>query len=388
MRILFLSSWYPFPADTGGKIRILSLLRHLAGRHVVTFLSFSRSGAVTTERLSALRLYAEVLEPIVLPQTHTGIRRLLPNPRWHSQEMRSSIQEAMRREQYDVVLAAEVLAGYYAAEIPRITRILDNCELTVLIENWTGDPQPVRRLIKRIGCRKKQRFTASLIRSFDYCTVVSDQERRHLLDLGGLPNRILVAPNGVDTQANTPLPESRKECSLVYPGALTFHANLDAMEFFVRSVLPLIRQRHHQTVLYISGSTDGVNMQGLPHGQQVGVELTGNLPDVRSLIRRSAVCIVPLRIGGGTRIKVLQAMALGTPVVSTSKGAEGLQVAAGSEIVIADTPELLAAAVCELFENRSLHKSIADNARRAVVSRYDWNICLRSVDEILARFST
>lgn len=384
MKILFLSSWFPYPPDTGGKIRILSLLKYLSERHSVTFLSFSRSGKVIRDRLEALRPFGEVLEPVVLPQPWPVIGKLLPKPRWHNWEMRCRIRKTLGQQCFEVVVAAEILAGYYGAEIRGIPRLLDNCELTVLIEKWMREPRPIQRLAYRLECNRKQHFTASLVRRYDLCTVVSEQERNHLLNLGASSERILVVPNGVDVRANCPEWGPPEPYSLVYPGALTFHANLDAMEFFVNAILPLIRRNHPQVLLRITGDYRGVNLRNLPHSDHIGVRLTGHLPDVRPCVARSAVCVIPLRVGGGTRLKILEAMALGTPVVSTPKGAEGLQVSHGKDILIADTPQQFAIAVCRLLEDSSLHQAIAENARRMVLARYDWTICFRPLEEILS----
>ncbi len=385
MNLLFLSSWFPQPADTGSKLRILNLLKCLSEDHHVTFLAFSRAGEVSQDRLEALRSHGEILPPVVLPRPWPLIGTVLPNPRWHSEEMRARIREATRRRRFDALLASEVLAGFYGAELPGVPRILDNCELTVLIERCTREPSLIRRLRCRAEWRSKRNFTASLVRRYDACAVVSEQERKHLLDLGAEPDRVLVVPNGVDVVANAPVWAPAEPCTLVYAGALTFHANLDAMQFFVNAILPVIRRTHPRVVLRITGEHQGVDLRRLPHGEKVGVRLTGPLSDVRPCVAGSAVCVVPLRVGGGTRLKILEAMALGTPVVSTSKGAEGLDVSPGNDILIADSPEQFAAAVCRLLDDGRLRQAIAEQARRTVVEQYDWRLCIRPLERCLDR---
>lgn len=388
MYLLFLSSWFPQPADTGSKLRILNLLKCLSKHHHVTFLAFSRAGEVSRDRMEALRSYGKILPPVVLPRPWPVIGKVLPNPRWHSQEMRARIQETTTRQRFDAVLASEILAGFYGAEVPGVPRFLDNCELTVLIERCTREPSLVRRLRSRVEWRSKRNFTASLVRRYDACAVVSEQERNHLLDLGAEPDRVLVVPNGVDIEANVPKWGPAEPCTLVYAGALTFHANLDAMEFFVNAILPLIRRTHPQALLRITGEYQGVDLRRLPHGEKVGVQLTGPLSDVRPCVAGSVVCVVPLRVGGGTRLKILEAMALGTPVVSTSKGAEGLQVSPGKDILLTDTPEQFAAAVCRLLDDGGLRQAITESARRTVVERYDWRRCIRPVLRCLDQLQT
>lgn len=383
MKILFLSSWFPYPPDTGGKIRILNLVKYLSEYYHLTFLAFSRSGKVGAEKLEAMRAYCNVLEPVVLPKPKPIIGNILPNPRWHSEEMRNKIKKALKDGDFDIVIAAEVLAGYYGAEIKGMPRILDNCELTVFIERCASEPHSLKRLLYRLEWWRKRIFTTALVRGYDACTVVSEQERGHLLNLQHGRESVVIVPNGVDVKAHLIDCDPPEPYSLVYSGALTYHANLDAMEFFLNSVFPLIKARHPQALLRITGDNSDVDLSSLPLEETSGVEFTGFLQDVRSCVAQSHVCVVPLRVGGGTRLKILEAMALGTPVVSTSKGAEGLNVTPGKNILIADSAEAFADKVCQLLEDDILRCALIDNARLLVTKQYDWRTCVRPLEALI-----
>jgi glycosyltransferase involved in cell wall biosynthesis len=147
-------------------------------------------------------------------------------------------------------------------------------------------------------------------------------------------------------------------------------ANYDAMGFFLGDILPLIKKERPEVVLRITGKTAGVPLEQLPNVDDV--IFTGYLDDVRPSVAQSWVSVVPLRVGGGTRLKILEAMALGTPVVSTSKGAEGLDVTLGENILIADTPSGFADATLHLLEDHGLRARLSENGRSLVRTRYDW----------------
>jgi glycosyltransferase involved in cell wall biosynthesis len=155
------------------------------------------------------------------------------------------------------------------------------------------------------------------------------------------------------------------------------------MEFFLRDVFPLIKAQRPNVRMSITGGYDGVPVSRLPMGD--GVELTGYLPDIRPAVAQSWVSVVPLRMGGGTRLKILEAMALGTPVVSTAKGAEGLEVTHEEDILIADAPDDFAQAVLRLLRDEDLRASLSAAGRRLVAERYSWETCARRLEQLLCR---
>jgi len=195
----------------------------------------------------------------------------------------------------------------------------------------------------------------------------------------GQEAEVTVIPNGVDCAHNRPgLAQSRPN-ALVYNGALTYSANYDAMRWFLTFVYPQIKAKQPGVSLTITGSTQGVELDGL--ALDSSVSLTGYVEDVRMPVTEAAVCVVPIRQGGGTRLKILEAMALGTPVVATSKGAEGLAVVDGEHLLIADEPAAFADATLRLLRDGGLRNRLTSSARALVEAKYDWaHIGRRFVD--------
>jgi glycosyltransferase involved in cell wall biosynthesis len=158
--------------------------------------------------------------------------------------------------------------------------------------------------------------------------------------------------------------------TLVFNGALTYSANYDAMRYFLSEIHPRIRREESAVSLTITGSTAGVDLSALPLDRSV--HLSGQVEDVRPLVAGASVCVVPIRQGGGTRLKILEAMALGTPVVATAKAAEGLAVTPEEHILIADDPAGFTAQVLRLLRDPALRQRLARDARRLVEGTYDW----------------
>ena len=390
MRILFLSGWYPYPPDNGARIRIFNLIKHLAARHEVTLLSFSSSPEpVSQERLGAMGPYCRSVTAVPYQQFEPhSLRALLglfsTRPRavvdTYSPEMAVLAKKVSGRETFDVVVASTQRAAPYALLVD-LPRVFEEVELTVLHDKFARAENLVSKIRYGLMWWKQARYMGRLLPQFDGCTVVSERERDLVMRVMPEYDSLAVVPNGVDLEVNTGDFGTPKPDTLIYPGALTYSANFDAMEFFLGDIFPLVKAQRPNARLRITGRYDGVPVERLPLGN--GAELTGYLNDIRPAVAQSWACVVPLRVGGGTRLKILEAMALGTPVVSTSKGAEGLAVTHGENILIADDPGDFAQAVVCLLGDESLRAKLSANGRRLVEERYSWKTCAHRLEQLL-----
>jgi glycosyltransferase involved in cell wall biosynthesis len=390
MKVLFLSSWFPYPPDNGSRIRIFNLIKQLSKEHDIALLCFSREGEVTEDRLRVMRRYCFMVQAVPLPRFRPGSFSSIVGffsacPRsfvdTYSRRMQALVERVSKEENFSVVIASQFDVAPYAARLEGVPMIFEEVELTSLREQYTNQSRISRRLRYGLTWWKTRRFAAYLLRQFDGCTVASPQERANVLDI--VPNfrAVGVVPNGVDLDRyegdfGTPEPGA-----LVFPGALTYSANFDAMKFFLQEVFPLIKSRRPDITLRITGKTSGVPVDCLALDENV--ILTGYLDDVRPTVAQSWACVVPLCLGGGTRLKILEAMALGTPVVSTSKGAEGLEVTPGKDILIADEPTALTDAVLCLVGDPALRVELAANGQRLVRERYGWEQIGEKLDQFL-----
>jgi glycosyltransferase involved in cell wall biosynthesis len=259
--------------------------------------------------------------------------------------------------------------------------VFDEAESGVLKDEYYSQPLGLRRIRRGLTWWKFTHFLRHLIQSFERTTVVSDVELEHLQEIRCDPSAIRVVPNGVERDAlgrrNTPRPGR-----LIYPGAITYSANFDAVRYFVDDIFPLIRAGRSDASFTVTGATGNHDLGSF--SDRGPIAFTGRVDDVSHLIGQSSVCVVPLRIGGGTRLKILQAMALGTPVVTTTKGAEGLEVTPESDILIADTPSTFAAQVLRVLDDFVLRARLAANGRRLVERLYTWDRIGAQFEDVLS----
>ena len=201
-------------------------------------------------------------------------------------------------------------------------------------------------------------------------SVVSDVDRQRLLRMVPDAKFVEVVPNGVDLSSFTVNANSKNPYVIIFTGYLKYGANMEGLRHFKNEIFPLIRKMIPDAKLRVTGDTSEADLRDLQTDRNI--EFTGYLNDIRPAIASSSVSIAPLKVGGGTRLKILEAMALGTPVVSTTVGAEGIECKDGKDIFIADEPKEFARKVVLLMQNRELAFQIARNARRLVEQKYGW----------------
>jgi len=385
MKILVVSSWFPYPPDNGSKVRAYYLLRQLAQRHSVTLLSFAEPGE--EEGAQGLAEICDAVRTVpgnpFKPGRPLGLRGLFSAlPRSYAQTFSPTMQALVNETigSHDAAIGLQFGAALYLDRIRTAPRIFEEAEVTTIREQFASQQRPLKRLRYGLTWWKFARFMYRLINRFDGSTVVSEIERDQLMQIGCDGRRIAVIPNGVDA-ADLKVKAIRQPTTLIYPGALTYSANYDAIRYFLADIFPLIRQARPDVTLTVTGATDGVPIHDLPNRE--GVIFTGYVPAIKACIAQSGVCVVPLRIGGGTRLKIIQAMALGTPVVSTSKGAEGLALTPEDNILIGDTPRQFADQVLRLLSDDALPARLSANGRRLVGQLYTWDRIGPQLDALL-----
>jgi len=385
MNVLVISAWCPYPPSNGAKLRAYFLLEQLARRHTVTLLTFAHPSEHAEPEAAALtRLCREVR----VVQGSPVYERRDGRAGWFStmpRSLASSISADMQREVeralpgHDVALGLTQWSAPYLLNRPGRPRVLDELELTTIAEKRQANG--VARLRHEMTWWKQARFVRRASEEFARITVASDRERTLAVAAGCNPERVSIVPNGVAREwLNLPRASVDKG-RLVYPGSITYPPNLDAVRFFVNEVLPKVRDARPQTTLYVTGSTTCAPIEEL--AAKPGVVFTGHVADVRTQVAKSEVCVVPLLSGGGTRLKVLEALALGVPVVATTKGAEGLTLEDGRELLIADTPSSLADATLRVLDDGDLAARLSAAGRRAVAERFTWDIAGDALERVL-----
>jgi len=389
MRVLLVAPFLPYPSSSGGRIRIFHLLRGLARRHEVTLLTAVNNDD-ELDHVSAVEAYCRDVVTVMITETPRPMRSHVANllsatPYYRavmsSMEFQAEFGALMARQRFDVVQVELLHAAHMAAHLRGVRKVLDmhNVE-SVLYRRLVKHLRPgLRRMLTWSDAVKLPAYQRRLIPEFDHCLAVSDPDAAELRRV--VPGaRITVIPNGVDPEEFFPQETVAEPNSLVFTASFTYPPNTEAMVYFCRDVLPRIRAAIPEARLSIVGQRPGPEVEAL--GRLPGVEVTGRVPDVRPYLARAAVVVVPLRVGSGTRLKILEAMAMGRPVVSTSLGAEGLDVRPGHDLEIADGAAPFAAATVALLHDPDRRARLGIHARRTAMERYAWSVVADRLDQL------
>ncbi|WP_298981274.1 glycosyltransferase family 4 protein [Caldilinea sp.] len=388
MRVLFLSRWFPFPTDNGSKIRVYHLLKSLADQHEVALLSFANESP-TAAAVQVLREICSQVDFVSYKGFQTNSVRarlgfLSPTPRslidTFSAEMAEKVKKVSGQWKPDIVVASQLDMIPYALLVRDVFRVAEEIELTVPYEAYIKASHLPAKLRKGLTWWKLSAYLRRTLSAFQLCTVVSSPEQTLARRVIPSTVPVEVIPNGVDVRSLRSVSREPQPDVLIYNGALSYYANFDAMHFFLSAIFPRILERAPKTTLLITGNTRGAPIEQLPNRKNV--VFTGYVEDIHAVVGASWALVAPLRLGGGTRLKVLEALALGVPVVATSKGVEGLDLEQDKEVLVADTPQRFAEATLSLLTDPALRNGLSLAGRRAA-NRYDWNGIGRRFNQIV-----
>jgi sugar transferase (PEP-CTERM/EpsH1 system associated) len=397
MRILWLNPNLLLPLDKGGKLRTWHLLRHLTRRHDVTYVAFAEPSEIAAHTAAMSEACGDL---IAIPRRdpdkdsfafYAGAARRVLDPlpyavaKYRSRAYRKRVRTLLDSDSFDRVVCDFLVP---AVNMPRdlpcpAVLFTHNVEAEIWRRHAETARDPLRRRLYTMQWRRMQKFEGRTLARFDRVLAVSDADRQTLYRL--YPREVTapvsVIPTGVDTSyfEATAAPASSRH--LVFTGSMDWIPNEDAMRFFCRDILPRIRGAEANVTLSIVGRRPTQAVRQL--AEMEGIEVTGSVDDVRPHLARAAVYIVPLRIGGGTRLKIFEAMAAGKAVVSTTVGAEGLPVVNGRHLAIADTPDEFAAAVVRLLRMPGERQAMAHAARSLMETRYDWSAVSASLEQAI-----
>jgi glycosyltransferase involved in cell wall biosynthesis len=302
--------------------------------------------------------------------------------KWRSGRVRALVNECIREHQPDVIVADFLfaVANVPSGSVPMVY-FSHNVEYVIWKRLHDIERTWWRRAILALEWRKVRRREARACREASTTIAVSDKDRD--LMLKDAPDaRIHSIPTGVDIEYFQPSAASQIPGRLVFSGSMDWYPNEDAMTYFVESILPIIRRDAPHVTLTIVGRNPSPAVRALE--RVPGVHVTGTVDDVRPFLSEAELYIVPLRVGGGTRLKIFEALAMGKAVLSTTVGAEGLDVADGGEIELADTPEAFAARVLALLGDPARRHALGTSGRDLVERRYSWPVIAQAFESHLA----
>jgi hypothetical protein len=424
MRILFLTQVLPYPLDAGPKVRAYYVLQYLAARHDVTLVSFSRSSD-TTEAIEHLRSLCREVHVVPMLRTRSadlsGLGRSLRSgvpftiTRDERPDMRRKIDEVVSRRPFDAIHADQLSMASYAlwaqtaqtrrVALPQPRMVLDAHNAYYLIPARLAQvtSNPALKLLMRREARLTAHYEAQTYRQFDTVLTVTTQDLAAIqqimaspakppfgLSANGHGPRWITTPICVD--AGVPMLERNPSArGLLMLGGLHWPPNADAVRWFSREMWPLVSEQSPGARLFVVGARPPADIQalgdftGIERPEQAGdarVIVTGYVPDPAPFIRESAALVVALRSGGGMRVKIVEALQWGLPVISTTVGCEGIDVAAGQDALVTDEPRAFAQAATNVLCDDGLAQRLSRNGRRLVEQHYHWRTAYTALEAV------
>jgi sugar transferase (PEP-CTERM/EpsH1 system associated) len=400
MKILWVKAGGLVPPDTGGKIRSYNILRELARQHSVTFFSFyaAHDGDLHPDLKSICDRI--VCLPLHLPAPKSPAEMLAYGLRLFSSQpygitkycrpvVRRELRSLLKQESYDVILCDFAFASGvipWDSPIPKVL-FTHNVEAAIWRRHYEVATNLIWKAISLREWRKMESAERRYLRLADQVLTVSETDRDAFAAFVD-PAKLTVIPTGVDVDYFHPMPTEEAENSLVFTGSMDWLPNEDAILYFADAILPLIKQKCPAVFLEVVGRSPSRKLQALAETEK-SVRLTGRVEDIRPFVARGSVYVVPLRIGGGTRLKIFEAMAMGKAVVSTSVGAEGLPVRSGGNILMADSPQDFADSVTSLLRDPEERLRLGAAARNLVQEQYSWSkvadTFARTLQDVISR---
>lgn len=380
MRILFLAHLFPLPLDSGGKIKSYYTLKTLAAVHEVHILAYVR----TDEEMRLALELQKICDVTVIPLRRSKPRQFvdLANAffsgksfivtRDFRDEMQRKLDELIDRFRPDVIHIDHLQMAQFVKFGGSYKTVLDHHNVESMIIKRiaeTSESKPAR-LYARMEWPKLQRYELDICRKCDLVLTVSEEDKSTLLNLNSSLVNIESVPIGVDIHYFQPVERRSGSRNILSIGTMYWPPNVDSMLYFCRDIFPLVRNQIQNCTLTIAGQRPVESIQTLANDPAITVP--GYIDDVREIARDCGAFIVPLRSGSGVRVKILNALAMGLPIVSTSIGVEGLDMESGTHLLIADNPEDFADAVVNVLSNASLADKLSRNGRALVCEKYSW----------------
>jgi len=398
VKILWVKSGGLLPLNHGGRIRSYYLAKELARHHDLSLFTFASAAEDPVPAHAPLKeIFRDVVcLPITIPEAR-GVRESVNYARnflstkpysaskycqpWIARELSAYLA----REQYDLLVCDFLLT---AAVVPwdwPHAKVLftHNIEAVIWERHYKVHKNPIWKAVSYREYRMLERMERKYVSTADHVLAVSENDRDFFLGYTE-KKRMSVIPTGVDIQYFRPEIEKEEAETIVFTGSMDWMANEDGIVFFIDKVLPLVRQQFPNGKLSIVGRRPSARLREIGEREK-NIEVTGTVDDIRPHMARGSVYVVPLLVGGGTRIKIFEAMAAGKAVVSTTIGAEGLPVSHNKDILLADDPASFSRAIVELLRDANRRRQIGSAARKLVEENYSWGAVGKTLADVLER---
>ena len=395
MKILFLSTIVPYPPQNGHAQRTYNLIREAAKHHEVHLVAFAQRPSELTS-VTKMRDVCATAQAFPVKHKVSKLHFVLglfmnlfsSKPyecaRYDNPEMRQAIRALVEKERFDILHCDTLVLSVYRDLLPKVPMVLINHNVESILNRRRAEREsnPLARLYIRLQAMKLEGYEREVCANVQGCVVVSDQDRTSLMKIVPSCDSVVVS-NGVDFDFFAPGREEEvKPASIVFCGGLYWMPNADGIHWFATKILDRVRVVFPDVSLTIIGADPPGKVSALHAPPKVTV--TGFLDDVRPLIRQAACVVVPLMVGGGSRLKILDALSMSKPVVSTSIGCEGLMVTHGKDILVCDSEADFAEGVIRILRDLEFARSLGRHGRFLVQQQYGWEMLGKRMEQVYA----
>jgi polysaccharide biosynthesis protein PslH len=389
MEILLLTQVLPYPPDSGPKVKTWNVIKYLTQHHQVTLVSFVRGDQFNEvgelEKVCKSVYTIPIARKAYLDAFYLGKSLLVREPflilRDDRQEMRKLVDRIAAEQQFEIVHADQLNMAQYAIRVPGARLVLDahNALWLLYLRLWqTMGPGPKKWLLER-DWKLLKRYEGEMLKRFDVTLAVSDEDKAALQEAADDLANIITIPITIDTDEVRPIERKPEASRILHIGTMYWPPNVDGVVWFIQKVLPLIHEQKPDAAFDIVGAKPPKQLVALS-GTGTGVNITGYLADPVPVIQEAGVMVVPLRAGGGMRVKILNALSQELPIVTTTIGCEGIPVENGKHLLIADSPEEFARATLRLLEDKELAQELGRRGRHFIQENYDYRIACRPIE--------
>ena len=393
-KIIFITQWLPYPDDSGGKIQTLAVVRALSKKYRITLVCFLENDP-KKGNLDYLKKYCEVVKCFVWPRVKAryismkdevvkNTFSIVPFTvyRYYCPEAKKFIDDEFKRNNFDLVWVDHTNMAQYLPSTKKCLWILDEHNIEAAAKTTVARFEP--RLLFKIGFAweaiRLYFYEKRIIKKFDVCLAISEIDRKKMIELGSDPKKTWLMPVAIKLN-NIFLFKKTKKPAVLFIGSLSWWPNRDGAKWFVDNVWLLVREKVPGAELWLVGENPVKFTKNWNCGD-AGVKFFDHVPSIEPFFRKASVMVAPIRMGGGIRIKILTALAMGVPVVATTKAAEGIELKNGKEFLLANKAKEMAKKIVDLIENEKLSKDISKAGEKFVKLNYSENGLVAVIDKI------
>ncbi|MBI3243386.1 MAG: glycosyltransferase [Chloroflexi bacterium] len=391
MKVLLLTQVLPYPPDSGPKVKTLNVLKYLARHHEVTLVSFVRGDQ--SADVKQLDRYCRAIHTVPMERAaiHDALamaRSLLTGQPWmmvrdDRAAMRQLVDRLSAETRFDIAHADQLNMAQYAERVKGARKILDAHNALWLLYKrlWQTMGNGLRKILLGRDWQLIKKYEGRTCRDFDAVLAVSDEDKAALEEAMGRRGGITVIPIAVDTDELAPVNRLPDADHILHIGTMYWPPNIDGILWFIRDIYSRIRAGRPGVEFDVVGARPPQEIVELGKNGS-GINVTGYVDDPTPYLQKAGAMVVPLRSGGGMRVKILNALSQGLPIVTTTLGCEGIAVEPGKHVLVADTPEAFAQATLRLLEDKALAAELGRNGRQLIQSTYDYRAACRPLDAV------